>query len=961
MEGSHRGLLSSKRQKFTTLPALTPINRSGAADHAWNQGADEEAAVDTECKIERHRYAKLLLQYTQRYQQFTGVELFVETMLQDLALQNGVSPLIRAAAASWAMKLFCNSTNSRIMEVLVDALFPVIYRDYDEQKLDYAPAAIQSFVNDRNLIRDNPFFSHSTYVQELDASNLKNEALSKRLHRSLTTNTIYKKFTVRILQYINRERKQKAFLAWRNFTKRRRLENMLYRNVMLRHNKTVRDSCLQAAFFRWKTAVETSRTEYFTERLHQAAFQLEGAKNQFQMQCFRADKWQLGYEQGQEDLRLVIEERDALRRKVEELSETIVLKEKEHHERMAARVHEVLLLVRRQRDTLKKVIDSRFRAEDLIADWFDEAIAESNKEATNAMNGGNDISIGNSSSSSGIHTQGHIFLLKWCNYILAQDRTKKPLEVSNFASDFANGEAYYLVLQHVFTTSQIKPPKAVNSSTSERLRWVCKFLETTTLATILHPDDFYHEREDKIATSVAEIFSHHVSEKRMTFANEACSLITQAVLKQETRISDADSGDIPHDEETLKQKVEEWNGEIEQWERELQNGILYERNLQHCNVAVTQEAACIVRERSKGNPFYVITSKSSLIFIKLNVKSMEDLRARFKFPNINAWKTFLRVGLRSVLWKYVHLVTCIFYHFAGVDARQMSEVQFWRFVEEAQLLILPLTPLMVAQIFDIVASPQLAAMLRASAKDEKNATLVEAAQEEIDIRAVKPAQFTEILVRMAVARFSGGLLEVTENFLDMLRFPSLAGSPSATLSFYEPEPQNVVAYFQSDLARVFFFYMKQQLGGTFPGRSRKFQGCGRFMAHLYHTTYLKMFADCDYLILDSELEQGHGHGGYQRKVHFIAADEVLKMLELLQKRTPSISQGEMCFSLFLESFGVACTYWWPDPMVPLSRKLAAFLGAMVEKLRVVHGRSTLVLAAPPFVELEGGEHVDLSR
>ncbi|ORC86370.1 uncharacterized protein TM35_000292520 [Trypanosoma theileri] len=959
MEGSSRGLLPSKRQKFTTLPALTPASRSGAAANVWNQEADEEAAVETDYKIERHRYAKLVLQYAQRYQQFTCVELFVETMLQDLTPQSGVTPLIRAVAASWAMKLLCNSTNRRVMEALVDALFPAIYRDYNEQKLDYAPAAIQTFVNDRNLIRDNPFFSHSTYVQELNASLLKIEVLSKGLHRSLSTNGIYKKFTILLLEYINKERKKKAFLAWRTFTKRRRVEDMLHRNVMQRHNKTVRDSCLQAAFFKWKTAVETSRTEYLTERLHQAAFQLEGAKNQFQMQCFRADKWQLGYEQGQEDLNLVIEERDALQQKVEELSATLILKEKEHQERMVARIHEVLLLVRRQRETLKRVIDSRFRAEDLTETWFNEALAESSKEATNVVNGGNDNSSG--SSSSGIQTQGHVFLLKWCNYIFAKEQTKKPLEVSNFGSDFANGEAYSILLQYVFTTCQAKPPKSVSNSTSERLRWVCKVAESTPLAIILQPDDFYHQREDKIAASIAEIFSYHVNEKRMTFANEACSLVTQVGLTPESRMSVFESDDIPQDEDTLKQKVGEWNGELEEWEQELHNGILCERNLQHCNITVTQESACIVRERSKGKPFYVITSKASLLFLKLNVKSMEDLRTRFKLPNVQAWKTFLRVALRSILWKYVHLITCIFYHFAGVDARQMSEVQFWRFAEETELLVIPLTPLVVAQMFDTVASPQLAAMLRASAKDEKSATLAEAAQEEIDIRFVKPAQFTEILVRMAVTRFSGGLLEVTERFLDSLQFPSIVDMPSPTLSFYGPEPQNVVSYFQSDLSRIFFFYMKQQLSGTLSGRSRKFQGCGRFMAHLYHTTYLKMFADCDFLILDGELEQVNGHSGYQRKLHFMAADEVLKMLEVIQKRVPSIPQGEICFSLFLESFGVACTYWWPDPMVPLSRKLAAFLVAFIEKLRVVHARSTLVLGAPPFVDLEGGERVDLSR
>ncbi|PWV05449.1 hypothetical protein C3747_131g62 [Trypanosoma cruzi] len=207
---------------------------------------------------------------------------------------------------------------------------------------------------------------------------------------------------------------------------------------------------------------------------------------------------------------------------------------------------------------------------------------------------------------------------------------------------------------------------------------------------------------------------------------------------------------------------------------------------------------------------------------------MEDLRTKFKMPNPQGWKTLVRVALKNVLWKHVRLIASHFYHFAGVDARRMSEVQFWRFVEETQVAAEPLAPLVAMQIFDAVVSPQIASIWRVAGKDEKREKMLEAVQEQIEIRFLKPNQFTEILVRFAVARYKGGIIEATENFLSELRLPVMERILPVTLLFYEPESQRVMSYFQHDLARVFFFYMNHQLNESLKGRSQKMQGCGTF-------------------------------------------------------------------------------------------------------------------------------------
>ncbi|RNF26952.1 uncharacterized protein Tco025E_00818 [Trypanosoma conorhini] len=977
-----------KHRQTVPLPELVPPNRAATMAAAAAAAAptratpqEAEAAVGTDAKIERHRYAKLLLHHVQRYHQFTSVELFVEAVLRDVALQEGVTPQARAAAASWAMRLLCGGVPSRrrVMEALVEALFPAIYRDYDEKRLDYAPPAIQVLVNDRALLRDNPFFSHSMYMQDLVVANATTATLSGRLRRTLPTILRWKKFVFALVGYIQHEIKRRSFLAWRGFAKRSRAENLLRRNVIVRHEQKILSLRLQAAFFRWKAAVESSRTEYLTERLHQAAFQLESAKNQFQLQCLRADKLQLSYEAGQADLLTVMQGRDELRREVEELNETLALREKEHQERIRARVSEVVALVQQQRCVLRKAIDARLRVAELTADWLDEALQEAKPKTLDAA----------AAAAEDAFPPGYKFLLKWCNHVYCVQQAKRPLRVSNFAADFSNGDAYLLLLLYVFAeervTTIVPPPPPTRLSgiaKYERLVRVCEYAASTPLAIVLAPEDFGYMREDKIAAAVAEIFLFHVRETRVMYTNEARRIVGGVAARYEPGANnctpatapapaaaaasggdgaDADAGVAAGtgvtEEEGLQLKVLGWKSELERWAEELHANVLQEQKFQRCDVAIASEADHILRERAQGQPVYVVTSNTGLMFTNVSAKNTEDLRARVKTPTSQAWKTFLRTALRGVLWRHIRLIAAHFYHFAGADSRKMGEVQFWRFAEETRLTAEPFSPLLVMQIFDIVASPQLAALWRSGAKDERRENLLEAAQEEIEIRSVKPAQFTEILVRLAMTQYKGGIVEATDRFLSGLQLPVLENVLPVTSSFYGLDPQRVVTYFQHDLARVFFFYVNRQMLGSLRRRSRSVHGCGRFMARLSHTMYLKMFVDCDFILPEQEI--GSGSAGYQRKTRFMSAEEVLKMLEVVQTRIPSLPAGELCFSLFLETFGVTCVYWWPDPVVPLSRKLGAFLADMMDKLRAVFLRDTLVLGPTPFIPLEGGAHVEL--
>ncbi|KAG8340806.1 Calponin like (CH) domain [Trypanosoma vivax] len=926
------------------LPPLIPVNRPGRVGDKESQELGESTG-DVDNKVERHRYAKLLQSYVQRYQVSSSITVFVETMLQELARQDGVTPQMRTVAATWTMKLLSNCPSYKpFMEPLVDALFPAIYYKYDVRRLDYAPAAIQAMLCDRNLHRDNPFFSHSTYMHELDINQKRVGVCSKKLTAAQVASEKWKELALLLFQVMQAEKKRRAFLAWRLYTKKRIVDARLRSGVVQRHDAKTRHLCLRTALFRWKTAVEISRGEYLTERLHQAAFQLENAKNQFQMQCFGFDKQCLSYEGLKATLKEVTRERDELLLEVKELKERVDQHLRERQEHIARRVREVVSLVHRQRQTLRGVLDTRFEAKPLIADWLFSEIGQSEDEGNHKQESS---------------PMGHVVLLKWCNYVLALDDAK-PRKVSNFSADFCDGGVLYHLLRYTFP-DRIPSVSGVNMSTVDCVKRVCDFVASIPLSVTLIPEDFTNMIEDKITRAVAELFVHYIETKRVACANKASGIV--AHMETSEVMGSGACGEevsLSHDEEDMRQHVGAWNAELDKWMGELRENVTYELYLHKNLSSVVGEASFLARERESGNPIRVVTEATAQPFTNIAQKGIEDLRQKRKSRTVQTLKSTTRSSLKNILWKHIRIISSIFYFYAGHDAQYMCESQFWRFIEEKQLIVEPLSAAEISHIFDVVVSPNLMAMIRSNTK-EKQAHLMELASDELNIRNVKPSQFSEIIVRMAMVRFSNSLLDSTDRFLASLTLPKLHGAFPDTHSFYTVEAQRVIKYFKEDLVGIYFFYVRKQMLEDTKTKARKVpQGCGRFAAYIHHFTCVQLFQDCGFLTMEDIMDQSGpqeegGCVGFRRKVGFMSRDELCRMLEGLQQRILALPDGELCFSLFLESLGMVSAYWWPDPTVPYPRKLAAFITDMIGKLRVFHERDTLILKEYPAVALYEGD------
>ncbi|SCU72340.1 Calponin homology (CH) domain containing protein, putative [Trypanosoma equiperdum] len=934
----------AKHPCSSSLPPIVFPSGPSATYAAFSQ--KEDAALDARNKIERHRYAKLLLEYAERYREFSSVSFFVETMLRELAGREGVTNQSRAMAAVWSMKLLsCHSPFKQFMVHITEALLPAIFCNYDAKRLDYAPAAIQALLCDRALHRDNPFFSHSTYMHEYDASLLKLKNISGELKRVSFTGSEWKRIAHMLVVYVQSERKRRAFIAWRDNVKKERVVNKLRRNVVSRHGADSRFLCVALGFLRWKSATAMSRVQFLTERLHDAAFQLESAKNQFHMECFRADKLQLSNEEKDSELKAVMCERDELQLEVERLKEQLKIQERNHEANLRARLLEILTLAQHQNILLKKIVGTQFDAKEVVAGWLHKE--DGDYQEREPEHGENEA------------LQGHSFLLRWCNHILRSGEVGVLRRVRNFADDFADGEVFHGIIRYVFPEKK-EFATSVDSSVADRLRLVCDFTTNIPLAVSLTVEDFNMKREDRIIVAVAEIFAYYVEKKRADAVSESFRLVVeQDPLQVDSSIAtDSEDVSLLTTEEDVKKQLSIWNKELSKQVENFRLGVWCEMDLQKSGMCISREAARLTWERGRGHPRYVVTAAPSRHFVSLNARKMNDLREKFGSCTPQVWRSVVQ-SLKRVLWKHVNTITSIFYHYAGENAHEMDEVQFWRFVEDSRLMVEPLSRQTIARIFDTVISPKLMAMLQAKSV-EKQAALLEAAEEEMNIRRVKPAQFTEILLHMGAVRFRDSLLDAAGRFLTGLSVPTLCGVTPTTVDFYRPESQRVIRHLQEDLARVFFFYVKQQSENQRKSSKGLKQPSGRFVGRISFDAYLRMFSDCGFVADNKEKENNSRRGStephrYCRKVKFTDVEEITETFNALHERVLLLPEGELCFSLFLESFGIACQYWCPDPKVSFPRKLACFLTDMIERLRTLHSRSALILRELPPPTVEKGD------
>ncbi|CAJ1019470.1 hypothetical protein, conserved [Leishmania lindenbergi] len=953
--------------------------------HEMQRRVGDEDATDR--RIRRSYYARFVGHLSIQRSLYQSTAVFVETMLKEVHHSTEAGVSIKAAAATWGLKLLAKNAGHSVINTVLELLLPALYCEYNPEKLCSAPSAVQLQVREQDALSDNPYFTHSMFVDEVQADKRSAIHLQKSLEAAVHANDERRNMACRLIERQRQQQLKVAFRSWRHRVRKQHLLCMMGDNTAKQWAKEMSRLCVQSAFYHWKLLVERSRSTYLTERLHDAAFQLENAKNQFQLQCYRADRLVQTAKEATEEMKQVSQINEDLQRQVAELKAEQVRKEREYNEKLTRNVAQLLKLLGTYDSLAHVLLRSNQTAESFMSEkppsaqppqCCDGSEEPSENEGQSLVaNAAAEASVENLSSSA------LQLLRKWCDEVLAQvsEREAPFPPIRAFGADFSNGERYLYLLQHVF-------PEVVSSVLSihkmdveSRLRRIRGYAADCALRYRLMPSDLLNEREDLLVCSLSELYQQHLLRKwDQIVLRSTAELDTfregnmKAALLGCTDSSPVEeAADVPTeqlDEAVVRVHIGDYVERVKAISESFSTSLAAANELVKTSGAIAAQEAHLGGERLQGTPILVVGEAGRRAFWKLPAGALDDLRGTLKLNSEEMiWDLIVTQTLPELLQEHVDTTSRLFFLFAGENAKTLSEVAFWRFVECSGMLGGGMDVPMdwIATQYDHVVTPQLDAALRTMARNQSEMNLQklrQVAYQEMDIRCSTPPQFTELLVRLAVASEKGehGLVEGTHRLLERLKLLERGMSPVAR-ELHTQEAQHVLGFFNEDLLRVYLFYVKKQESSrNMRDASLASQCGGRFASQMSMTILLTMLEDCRFLSDNS----GRGSAPINaladstRPRFFINAAQVRKLVSALERLCKGAMSGGLSFNLFVETLAGLAYHWCPDPLVPEPRRLAGFLAHMMQQLSARHINSTLLLGIVPTIRLEGPRSVDFS-
>lgn len=960
------------------------------------QKADTEFFGDADAKISRHQYARNLVIFRNQLSRYHSLAVFVVSMLHDMRLQNNMDMTTMAAAGSWGLNLLAQEEVGGALDAISQALLPAIFCDYNPSNLPYASAAIQAQVQDPLVIQQNPYFTHSMYVEQVSLDHKNLTGMQQTISQMLKNSEGSRSFVLREIHAKRKRTMAYHFFSWRNITRQHRILSFTAEKRQQRYMKALSDLRLRWVFTSWKLQLEYSRGNFLTERLVEATQQLENAKNQFQLQCFRTDRLLQASKDAKEKADIAIAAEQGLKNRIAELENEIVERAEEYQKLLLSHTRDAFNLVKKYKSmtqlllSIHPPIEGYIKSSELYkAPQYDDLFSDVKTEDPMRI------------------------LIRWCNYAVSQIQGPTYQPFPTIGREFYSGEYYLIVLYFVFPEIVSLQPLR-DSNLSYRYRRICEMLRECGLRYQLTVDDFSFSREDRIVVSLMELFRSYMALRVRDNTNDAIHKLLVAwdaatgardkeekarEKKEETQCGVLEIGEkveegiTSPDEQEVSQadelEIDQFMSECECDLKEKQQFVieqcLSDRQIAHDLKAVSHKAIALVHERERGAPVRLLADSSLSVFYKVPPKTLYDLQSALRMKSEEQLKEIVNGRLREILKARSDKLSRIYYFYAGENAKTISETDFWRFLETSLFIkeSVDITKEKVAQIFNHVISPHLETAMKAARSGKADVdleTMMAIAEREVEIREVTPAQFVQLIIRIAV-QTTNSLTDGVAHFIDTFTIPTTESLRPFIQDFYSLEVQLVIQHFSNDLLRVFFFYLKEQEQSKF-ARDRLIasQEGGRFGCLLSGRTYLMMLTDCRLLeTFDETISEGSttttdsGEKVAAATRESIALpDQVISSLwklKLVRSNAESLEVGnqhhqsnspELTFSMFLESLGLLCQYWSPDPFVPLSRKLAAFIGHILRKLIKVHAASTLLLCFPPGISLEGGPHIDFS-
>ena len=592
-----------------------------------------------------------------------------------------------------------------------------------------------------------------------------------------------------------------------------------------------RRALLESAFFQWRFAVECARSVNHQERIHGLLFQLDNAKNQFQLQCFRSDKYLRTVEELRENLARLREERDGYRKQCHEMEDRLRqhddLARKELNQHINVLAHELVRWRQYARDKVEERLlslqeldalqppkssndesSSSIPAKKNVTDEEEmdlEGVPETKDDTAEPSSLRSAKEVDKENARPAISPEKA--LLCWCNVIVRQMcDIVQVAEVTNFTTSFQSGEVLLLLLHHVFP-NDIPFTPLQESNNTKRAELICELARKVGVAHLFRPTDIVDGTGDVMLATTAELFS------RSLLLRSSSSTPHGGEQQNTDTLEQLPVAEASYDVRMVPRILEEATKEFESLKAEEAQSLVRLEELKQVEEAVAQHAAYLVRERLKGHPIQVLDGKEVARFCKVNKARFADIAFKYAAcPSERKAETWLPFDaqldeLKKTVKKYFHPIRRVFIYYAGSTSTTMSDADFWRFCSDIRLIDSTVTRHVVDRIFAVANSETVGEAAVEEASDE------DPPPEEEDNPATEliPSEFVECLIRFADRKIASKMIHERFEAFFMLHVESFACKSEMDRfkkDCYEPSTQAAVQRYAKDLVKVFLHYSK---------------------------------------------------------------------------------------------------------------------------------------------------------
>jgi len=921
-------------------------------------------------------FCESLLQQTERARRMAAAA-GTGTMMPPGSVSHA-SPL-QAASACWALDVLAQSAGCKeVLTEIRDALYPCLFIDYGRGYAN-APPFIRARFSEAH-VASNPYLASDFFFEHFG------EARAEVSHLTSTNSVLQGRLRTnvaavnKVLARLSDHSLRPVFNAWRFWCRRNRVERFA-RDLTRRHgNRDTRRYVLDGTLSRWRLTVEQRRTVNLKQRVHALEYQLENTKNQFQLQCFRSDKYLRLVEELREELAETRAKRDELLAKTRELQQDLQHYQDRSRDRMNRYVSVLVDELARWRRLARRRIEGEKQRIDQLA------FATTGDGATAAEEAGDDDATGTDNTTAEIESQ----LLAWCSAVLRQAVVSTVKEITNWTSDWHSGEVLLLLMHHVFP-GQVPLAPLQEASVSKRVEQVVDIGRKVGVAHLPTANDILEGAGDMMILVAAELYNRNAALNRIhedVTPYEPVAHVVEPPKPGQTRRRKKTAEEIaaeraaknpppreegaegeseaaaPTEAAAAAEEIDEWIEEevpppscdaenLPEMLRDADDELRRLVDLDHDSVNRdkhvwrTQEmlngyASYIARERLQGRSVVVVDKKDVARYCKFAKNRFVDIGVKYKMPPadyVGMWHNFDQQldALKNVLQKQYQDLRRIFTFYCRGKSL-MSEADFWRFITDIRALDRTCTRHHVDRIFAIANDdePPVPKNGKSFQIDEESSSDDESHEHKDDLDDVEvedeenseteliPSEFVECLIRIADRKFPGKQLhERFQHFMDVHVVPFACKSDTDKFKkeIQSAQTQTAVQKYQRELVKVFNYYAK---GSRQTGKKKT------------KTMLLENFVHFmkEACVMSQSLDES-------------AAASVFSTVST----SPDEANKEIDHREFLEAVVCMAVFKTPSPFVPLDKKVEVISSAVIGNLRAKL-KPAVNLADMPIVTLK---------